>query len=228
MRSTTSSLIKHCVRTIVKIGYLGSNKIKVNRIKNDNQGRILIVDADIDGETFVLINFYNANTEAEQIKTIYELDQLLNAFCLDSNKKIILARDFSLFFDPSLEASGGRPALKKQSISKLLQIFEQNNLVDIWRIRNPSLKRYTFRKNHFSGFIQRRLDYIFISNNIQEYFKKVSTPPELIKPVSDYLATPLTHIINNCIKMRKFPKLWKTAKIRPIPKISSPTSNSDY
>ena len=28
--------------------------------------------------------------------------------------------------------------------------------------------------------------------------------------------------------MRKFPKLWKTAKIRPIPKISSPTSNSDY
>ena len=44
------------------IGYLGSNKIKVNRIKNYNQGRILIVDADIDEETFVLINLYNANT----------------------------------------------------------------------------------------------------------------------------------------------------------------------
>ena len=43
------------------IGYLGSNKIKVNRIKNDNQGRILIVDADIDEETFVLINLYNVN-----------------------------------------------------------------------------------------------------------------------------------------------------------------------
>ena len=55
-----------------------------------------------------------------------------------------------------------------------MQIFEQNNLVDVWRIRNPSLKRYTFRKNHSSGFIQRRLDYIFITNNIQEYFKKVS------------------------------------------------------
>ena len=33
------------------IGYLGSNKMKVDRIKNDNQGRILIVDADIDEET---------------------------------------------------------------------------------------------------------------------------------------------------------------------------------
>ena len=50
----------------VMIGYLGSNKIKVNRIKNDNQGRILIVDADIDEETFALINLYNANTKTEK------------------------------------------------------------------------------------------------------------------------------------------------------------------
>ena len=94
------------------IGYLGSNKIKVNRIKNDNQGRILTVDADIDEETFVLINLYNANTEAEQIKTIYELDQLLSDFCLDSTKKIIIAGNFNSFFDPSQGASGGKPALK--------------------------------------------------------------------------------------------------------------------
>ena len=52
-------------------GYLGSKKIKVNRTKKDNQGRILIVDADIDEGTFVLINLYDANTEPEQIKTVY-------------------------------------------------------------------------------------------------------------------------------------------------------------
>ena len=105
------------------VGYLGSNKIKVSKIKNDNQGRILIVDVDIDEETFVLINLYNENTEAEQIETIYELDQLLGDFCLDSNKKIILAGDFNLFFDPSLEPSGGKPTLKNELISKLVQIF---------------------------------------------------------------------------------------------------------
>ena len=57
------------------IGYLGSNKIRVNRTKNDNQSRILIVDADVDEETFVLIKLYNANPVTEQIKTIYELHQ---------------------------------------------------------------------------------------------------------------------------------------------------------
>ena len=74
------------------IGHLGSNKIKVNRIKNDNQGRILIVDTDIDEETFVLINLCDANTESEEIKNFNELDQLLSAFFLDSNKKSTTCR----------------------------------------------------------------------------------------------------------------------------------------
>ena len=31
--------------------------------------------------------------------------------------------------------------------------------------------QYTFRQQHFSGLIQRRLDYIFISHNFQEVVK---------------------------------------------------------
>ena len=50
-------------------------------------------------------------------------------------------------------------------------------MVDIWRNRNPKSKNYTFRKNHFSGFIQRRLDIIFVSNNIQEYVKETKILP---------------------------------------------------
>ena len=113
----------------VMIGYLGSNKIKVNKIKNDNQDRIIIVDADIDEETFVLINLYNANTEMEQIKTICGLDQLLSDFCLDSNKKIILAEDFNLFFDPSLEVSGGKPAFKKNLFQNFCKYLNKTNLL---------------------------------------------------------------------------------------------------
>ena len=125
----------------------------------------------------VLINFYNANTESEQINTACKLNQLLDDCYLDSTKKVVLAGDFNLFFDASLEASGGNPTLKKKSISKVLQLIEQHNLIDIWRIRNPILKRYTFRKNHFSRFIQRRLDYMFVSNNIQENIKDTNILP---------------------------------------------------
>ena len=97
----------------VMIGYLGSNKTKVNKTKIDNQGRILIVDPGIDKERFVLINLYHANAEIVQIETTYELNQLLSDFCLNSDENVILPGDFNLFYDPSLEASGGKAALKK-------------------------------------------------------------------------------------------------------------------
>ena len=35
-------------------------------------------------------------------------------------------------------------------------------MCDIWRIRNPNVKRFTFRQNHVSGFIERRLDFFYI------------------------------------------------------------------
>ena len=49
------------------------------------------------------------------------------------------------------------------------------NLRDIWPIRNPQSKTFTFRQCRFSGILQRRLDYLFISNNVQESAKNVKT-----------------------------------------------------
>ena len=60
---------------------------------------------------------------------INELDQLLSDFCLDSNKKIILAGDFNLFFDPSLETSGGTPALKKYIFQNFCQCLNKTILL---------------------------------------------------------------------------------------------------
>ena len=77
-----------------------------------------------------------------------------------------------------------------------------------------------------SSYIKMRKELKNIRNDCSTGFDCIL--PEFIKPVSNYLASPLTHIINNCIKMRKFLKLWKTEKICPIPKIFSPTTNSDY
>ena len=93
------------------IGYLGSKKFQLNKINKDDHGRILIVDANIDDQNFVLYNFYNANTESEQINTIFEHNQLLDDCYLDSTKKFVLAGDLDLFFDASLKALVGNPTL---------------------------------------------------------------------------------------------------------------------
>ena len=46
-------------------------------------------------------------------------------------------------------------------------------MVDIWRVRNKAAKKYTFRQSHYSGILQRRLDYIFASNSMQYSIKNV-------------------------------------------------------
>ena len=76
-----------------------------------------------------------------------------------------------------LESYGGNPVSKKRSVGKIFELKETYNLMDIWRIRNPKAKQYTFRQKYASGFLQRRLDYFFISNNIQEFILDTDTIP---------------------------------------------------
>ena len=121
---------------------------------------------------FVLINIYNANTESEQLETLSDLVSIIDKVKDIQSKNIVLGGDFNVIFDISLESLGGNPCLKKKSIAKLIQIKEKFDLCDIWRIRNPKIKRFTFRQQHISGFIQRRLDYFFLSNLLQESVNK--------------------------------------------------------
>ena len=50
----------------------------------------------------------------------------------------------------------------------MIEIINTFNLCDICRIRNPKSKRFFFRHQPRLGFMQRRLDYIFISNSLQK------------------------------------------------------------
>ena len=50
----------------VLICFIGSKKLFIRNNLSDNDGRILILDVDIDYENFILVNLYNPNTEAEQ------------------------------------------------------------------------------------------------------------------------------------------------------------------
>ena len=47
----------------VKIGYLSHKKFSVNKICKDNNCRVLIIETEIEAETFILLNLYNSNSE---------------------------------------------------------------------------------------------------------------------------------------------------------------------
>ena len=53
-------------------------------------------------------------------------------------------------------------------------------------------------------------------------------PVRFIKPVADYITSPLVHIINNCIEKGIFPDTWKVARVCPIPKEEHPKDVTEY
>ena len=51
----------------VMIGYVGSKKVSFNKICKYNNGRVLIIEAEIETGTFILLNLYNLNSKTEQL-----------------------------------------------------------------------------------------------------------------------------------------------------------------
>ena len=154
----------------------------------------------------MLINIYNTNTKKEQVSVLNELTTILSNCENTFNHNVIFADDFNVFFDASLDAKGGTPTLKSRSINELIELNETFDLRDIWRIRNPKKRKHSFRQKHLSGIIQRRLDYIFISQNLQEYVKK--------SDVLSTLSTDHSPVFCSISKQNEFSKakgrgLWK-------------------
>ena len=85
-------------------------------------------------------------------------------------EQIALAADLSLFFDVALEAFG-KPCLKCNTFSKLLETKSFYDLCDTWRIRNPTKSSYNFRQRCFS---------CFISNSLQESIKNTGFVTALV------------------------------------------------
>ena len=93
----------------------------------------------------MFINIYNASTEPEQMHTLSDLINILETFEVIHNKSIVFGGDFNVKLNLSLDLEGGKQDIKKKTIAKLIQTTDYQDLWDIWRIRNPKSKRYTFK-----------------------------------------------------------------------------------
>ena len=67
------------------------------------------------------------------------------------------------------------PPLKIQSLTKIHTLMAENYLCDIFRVRYPETRSFTWwRKDPFK---QRRLDYYLISNSLQDSVSSLSISP---------------------------------------------------
>ena len=120
----------------------------------------------------------------------------------DQDTQIIWGGNFNVIFDTNLDADEGNPQLKLNSVSKLLNMMAENDMCDIYRVRHPFSKRYTWRQK--TPLKQRRLDYFLISDQLQEQIKTI----EIIPAVQSDHSTLIVEI-GSIIQEAKGQSYWK-------------------
>lgn len=138
----------------------------VTATHKDNEGRYILVEGMLHGETVLLGNIYAPNAQDGEFYTVL-LGQLVDMDCAN----IIIAGDFNCVLCPKMDKFPPQSILTKNS-KALWQIRNELDLIDVWRHYNPLSKEYTFHSNpHLSAS---RIDYIFMSKCISQLVQQVN------------------------------------------------------
>ena len=98
----------------------------------DPLGRFIILKADIKDKTYVFINVYAPNKDKDLSPD------------LDSEDNIIIGGDFNCPLNPEIDKKGGITSQRKSVTACIDCLQNQLDLVDIWRIKNPDKRSFTW------------------------------------------------------------------------------------
>ena len=90
----------------------------------------------------------------------------------------------------------------KESVKILENICLEQDLIDIWRVRNPTEKRFTWRQK--TPIIQRRLDYWLINDSLLDDIVSVDIIPSIRSHHSA-----ITLSFNGIGDSKRGPSFWK-------------------
>jgi len=153
--------------------------LKVIDTEKDSNGRFLSLHCQIQGTPFRVYNLYGPNADNQRLLFYKELQKRLER---DSNlcDNIIIGGDFNLIPSETLDRKGGNftPSCQYKETLKVLELVQaENNIIDIWRLKNPNTKRYTWRQKRPP--IASRLDFWLVSLALSDYVRDVDILPSI-------------------------------------------------
>ncbi len=155
-------------------------------VHQDDIGRVLLVEVKIQDVSFKLMNVYSPNCENSQVQFYNFLKKFMGKH-IALNDNVILGGDFNLILDINMDRKGGshRNTHQYRQILHTLGMIKSNyELTDIWRNKNPSIKRFTWRRKYPQP-VSSRLDYWFISNSLADCVENVDILPSFYSDHSE-------------------------------------------
>lgn len=112
-------------------------------LKKDGEGNLLAVDLTIEETRVTLVNIYGPNSDQPGF---YE--NIRNMFLELDNEYFILCGDFNLVLNPDIDTHNYISINNPKAREKLLEIMDDLQLVDYYRVLNPGKKIFTWRKKN--------------------------------------------------------------------------------
>ena len=134
-------------------------------------GRSIILKALIKDKRYTLANIYGPNKDAEAVRFYQNLSATLWKMDADSDDNIVVGGDFNCPLNLTLDKKGGILIPRQHVINSIENVQNEFSLHDIWRIKNPNTRSFTWSRNH--PFIFCRLDYWLISDKLNDLVKQV-------------------------------------------------------
>ncbi|NP_001139962.1 Transposon TX1 149 kDa protein [Salmo salar] len=122
-------------------GYFDKKNDVVQNVKEiyaDNDGRLIVIEFEVQNVVFRLINVYASNIESERREMFHKLKTLCSENC-------ILIGDFNVRCS-RMDASSCAKFRYDSSRNALWKLMNEENLVDIWRAENPNRRVFSRRQ----------------------------------------------------------------------------------
>lgn len=144
------------------VAILVNNNMKdnVKLIFKDDIGRFLHVEYEVDDKIFNIINIYAPNDIQERQIFFDFIENYIKT--LDN---IFIGGDFNNSLSP-LDRCNKTGHVEDTAYKALVKIIDNNNMYDIWRARNKSVRHFSFKRVSNGKLQQSRIDYFLCSRNL--------------------------------------------------------------
>ncbi len=140
------------------VGIFFKNNVNVNVLSEvqDQQGRFVILDTEINGIKISLANIYGPNSDDPDFFTDF-IEKIESV----ENENKIIGGDFNLVMNVTDDKKGGNPKTHEKALGILKAWCEDGELIDIWRQQHPDTFQYTWKQSKPRVFC--RLDFFLVS-----------------------------------------------------------------
>lgn len=148
----------------------------INEYK-DNEGRIIIVNVEIDNNIISLVNIYAPNNEKDRNTFFKKIEEKIENQCMGI---MVIGGDMNETLMDIDRKSTQRQNRKKTSNQGIKNMIKKLKLVDIWRILNPNKQQYTWRRKNNAQSAS-RIDFFLVNIELRPKIIKTDIRPAAIK-----------------------------------------------